>query len=483
MYDTLQFDDAAKVRYTDKGYLTAMPRVARTGIQLYYGSELGLTGADAKKVMKVYRSPDEVFSSDAMHSFSHLPYTDDHPPVQVDASNWKEYATGQSGSEVVRDGEFIRVPMVLMDAKAVQKFKDGKVEISMGYDCEIDFAAGTTPDGQAYDAMQKKPRGNHYAVVDAARGGSKLRIGDATGKVNVTAYADGLRAIMDGKVHTGGTQGVAFSGYLADKEYPFIITDGSVSLEALRAIKVDAIIKGDADVLSAVDTMMAQMETVTVVNDDNKELPIMAKIITVDGVPCTVDNDQTAAVIQRALDTSATALKTAQDAFGKTTEELAAEKKKASENDAKHVTEMATKDAEIVTLKKQVEDGKLTPAKLDMLVKDRSLIAGKARSVLGDKLVVDGKTDTEIMGQVVSAKLGDAAKDWNADQIKISFDTITAGVKPVDQSSSGLLDTARAFSAPGATHDGGDARAAADKVIADRDQRLQDAWKTKPATA
>lgn len=482
MYDTLQFDDAAKVRYTDKGYLTAMPRVARTGIQLYYGSELGLTGADAKKVMKVYRSPDEVFSTDAMHSFSHLPYTDDHPPVQVDASNWKEYATGQSGSEVVRDGEFIRVPMVLMDQKAVQKFKEGKVEISMGYDCEIDFAAGTTPDGQTYDAMQKKPRGNHYAVVDAARGGSKLRIGDTAGStVNTNAYAGGLRAILDGKVFMGDNTSVKLTGYLADKEYPFMLEDGNVSLVALRAAKVDAIVKGDQGALVAIDTMLSHInEPATAVDDSNKELPTM-KIVTVDSIPVEVVNDQGAAIIQKALGDAATKLKAAEDAFGKTTEELAAEKKKAAGDAAKAATELATKDAEIVTLKKQVEDGKLTPAKLDALVKDRSLIAGKARAVLGDQLVVDGKTDSEIMGQVVTSKLGDAAKDWNADQIKISFDTITAGVKPVDQSSSGVMDTARAFSAPGYA-DGGE-RAKADKIIADRDQRLSDAWKTKPATA
>jgi hypothetical protein len=326
MFDTLVFDAKADVRYTGDGYMTAFPRVARTGIQLYYGSELGLKGQDAKKVMKVYRSPEQVFHKDAMTSFAHRPFTDDHPPVQVTAENWKQYATGQSGAEVARDGEFIRVPMVLMDAAAIKKFKDGKVEISMGYDCEIDFTPGTTPAGEAYDAVQKNPRGNHYAVVDAARGGSKLRIGDAAGKVNASAYADGLRAIMDGKVDRGDYASFAdgtISGYLADKEYPFILKDGKVSLAALRGIKVDAIVKGDADVLTAVDTMLSQIDgtTTSAVNDGQQESLTM-KVITIDGVPCQVDNDQTAAVIQRALDTSATALKTSQDAFGGEEEEL-----------------------------------------------------------------------------------------------------------------------------------------------------------------
>jgi hypothetical protein len=482
LYDTLVLDDAAQVRYTGDGYMTAMPRVARTGIQLYYGSELGLTGQDAKKVMKVYRSPDEVFHTDAMQSFAHRPFTDDHPPVQVTADNWKQYATGQSGAEVVRDGEFIRVAMVLMDGKAIAKFKDGKAEISMGYDCEIDFTPGTTPDGHAYDAAQKRPRGNHYAVVDAARGGAQLRIGDSTAKpVNTVAYAQGLMAIMDGKVHKGSINTVEYGGFLADKEYPFITKDGQVSLEALRAVKVDAIVKGDQGILAAADTMLSQIEeTTNAVDDSNKELQTMAKIITVDGVPCTVDNDQTAAVIQRALDSSAAALKTAQDAYAAANTENENNKKKMGENDAKHVTELAAKDAEIVTLKAQVADAAMTPAKLDQLVKDRAVIAGKARTVLGDKLVVDGKTDNEIMTQVVNAKLGDAAKDWKPEQIKISFDTITAGVKATDVSTSGVLDTARAFSTPAADSS---ARADADKVIAERDKRVGDAWKGQAARA
>lgn len=475
MFDTLIFDEGAKVRYTGDGYLTAAPRVARTGIQLYYGSELGLSGQDAKKVMKVYRSPEQVFHKDAMASFAHRPFTDDHPPEQVTADNWKKYATGQSGAEVARDGEFIRVPMVLMDAAAIKKFKDGKVEISMGYDCEIDFTPGTTPDGQTYDAMQKNPRGNHYAVVDAARGGSKLRIGDATGKVNSSAYADGLRAIIDGKVTTGEDSLVKC---LAGTEYPFMDKDGNVSLDALRSIKVDAIIANDQDILVAVDTMLAQVETINpAVTDGNKESTTM-KIATVDGISVEFVNDQGHQIVAKALADAATKLKTTEDAFGKTAEELAAEKKKAAEKDAKTVTEMATKDAEIVTLKKQVEDSKLTPEKLDALVKDRALIAGKARSILGDKLVVDGKTDSDIMGQVVTSKLGDAAKGWNADQIKISFDTLTAGIKPVDTANSGgVFDTARAFSSPSQSNSD------SEKLLNDRDRKLSDAWKGPAAQA
>src|ERR1044072_368506 len=180
IHDFYTLDDAA-IRDTADGYMVATPRVARTGIQLYYGSELGLTGDDAKKIVSVYRPESEVFKTDSLASFAYKPVTDDHPPVAVDAKNWKTYAKGQMGGEIARDGDFVRVPMALMDSTAIQKVKGGKAELSVGYDANIVFGEGTTPDGKKYDAMQTGIVVNHLAVVDAARGGAKLRIGDGAG--------------------------------------------------------------------------------------------------------------------------------------------------------------------------------------------------------------------------------------------------------------------------------------------------------------
>lgn len=164
-----------KVRRTNDGYLVADAKVARTGIQLYAGAEVGRPDMD---VVRVYRPPEEVFSQDAMHSYAYRPVTVEHPAKMVDASTWKSVAVGQTGGEVVRDGEFVRVPLVLMDAASIQAYDAGKRELSMGYSAEIVFGDGVTPDGQHYDAVQKQLRMNHLAVVDRARGGDQLRIGD-----------------------------------------------------------------------------------------------------------------------------------------------------------------------------------------------------------------------------------------------------------------------------------------------------------------
>lgn len=324
--DKLTMD--GKPKRTADGYMLAMSRVARTGIQEYYASEVGLIDGDPSRVVNVYRPEDEVFHLDALHSIAGRPVTVEHPADMVDSTNWKRLAVGMIGGDVMRDGDFIRVPMMVMDQDAIRQIDAGKVELSMGYTAELDFTPGTTPDGKHYDAVQRKIRGNHLAIVDTARGGSQLRVIDST---------------------------------------------------------------------------------------KPREEPAM-KVLTLDGLNITVADDSTAQIIARFVQT-----RDAEKA--KSEEELKAAKKKAEdlENEGK------TKDASIATLQKQLGDATLTPAKLDQLVKDRAEVIGAAKKAL-PSVVVDGKTEAEIQAQVVTAKMGDAAKGWNADMIAASFRTLTAGV-------------------------------------------------------
>jgi hypothetical protein len=344
--DKVEFDDAAKVTFTKDGYMTATPRVAKVGIQLYHGEECGIADMD---VVRVYRPESTVFSTDALKTFAHKPVTLDHPPVAVTADNWKEYSVGSIGDEVLREGDAIRVPMTLMDKAAIAAFKAGTNQLSVGYTCDLEWSPGVTPKGEHYDAVQRNIRANHLAVVAVARGGPTLKIGD---------------------------------------------------------------------------------------HNHPKENAMNLKTVMVDGIECQM-TDTAAALVQRTI----SAL---QDAFEE-------EKKNGKKKDedckdaAVKITEMATqlgtKDAEIVTLKKQLADAKLTPQQLDALVKDRHAAVEKARRVLGDKLMVDGKTIEDMRKQVVDAKLGAAAQGWSDEQIRASFDTLTATAP----TAGGVADAVRVF--------------------------------------
>jgi len=178
---TVRFQDKVSVkgsmRKTSDGYLVGEVNAARTGIQQYHSAELGLRDELGDRIINVYRPEGTVFAKDSMASYVGKPVTLGHPPQLVTAANWKQYAVGDIGEDIARDGEFIRIPIKLMDAAAVAAVDNDVRELSMGYTCAIELKDGETSDGEHYDAVQTGPlRINHLAIVPKARGGSQLSI-------------------------------------------------------------------------------------------------------------------------------------------------------------------------------------------------------------------------------------------------------------------------------------------------------------------
>jgi cation transport regulator ChaB len=351
--EMISMDDAAAVRITSDGYLIAAPRIARTGIQIYKGFEVGRPDVDT---VRVYRPEDQVFAKDAMGSLAFRPITLDHPGEPVTAENWRKFAVGLASGEIARDGEFVRIPMALMDAEAIREYRNGKAQLSVGYAADLKWGEGTTPKGEVYDAMQTSIRGNHIAMVRAARGGPQLRIGDK-----------------------------------------------------------------------------------------HKERNMTERTITLDGVSVTVD-DRDAQIIERTIAQLNTQLA---DANGK----LRASETKVGEittqlADAQKAVQ--TKDGEIVVLKKQVEDAK-SPDKLNQAVRERSEVVDRARTVLGDALVIDGRTNEQIRRAVVEKGLGaETAKAMGDDAIAGAFYALTKdGTADGSTRRDAVSDMAGGFGRPG----------------------------------
>jgi hypothetical protein len=167
-----------RIRTTDDGAVV-QARVARSGnVQAYLGAEIGDTELD---IVRVYRPSDAVFAKDAIASYARKPITLGHPAGGVSANTWRDLAVGEIDRDVMRDGEFVSVPLLFRDAKAIAMLQsaDGPRELSMGYDAQIKFEDGVSPAGEQYDAIMTDFRMNHVAVVSKARGGEELRIGDS----------------------------------------------------------------------------------------------------------------------------------------------------------------------------------------------------------------------------------------------------------------------------------------------------------------
>lgn len=148
---------------TPEGFLKLDGLITRTGVFSYQEG--------GGKVRRELRLESEVFDPESLASFATMPVTDEHPPEFVSSSNAQKYARGATGETVIREGDYVRAAIGIFDAGLVAKVEGGEArEISCGYTCELEDAVGEF-DGEPYDCVQRKIRGNHVAIVPVGRAG------------------------------------------------------------------------------------------------------------------------------------------------------------------------------------------------------------------------------------------------------------------------------------------------------------------------
>lgn len=143
-------------------FLTLDGRLTRVGVFDYQDNEGNIWGE--------LRTADEVFAPQSLDSFKQCVVTNDHPASFVDVANVKDVQVGHVGTDVRRDGDFIRATITITDAKTIIAILAGKKELSCGYTAELVDAAGEQ-DGKNFHAVQTNIRGNHLAIVDVGRAG------------------------------------------------------------------------------------------------------------------------------------------------------------------------------------------------------------------------------------------------------------------------------------------------------------------------
>ena len=151
---------------TPEGYLICVDSVlARTGKQEYTRDELWQDSSN--EIVEVDRKPEEVFSPQTLASFENKPITVEHPDVDVNSQNYKDYSVG-----FVRDvhqgkgpnGEDVILgTLVITDAQTIKEIEDGEhTDLSCGYDCDIN---------DEQNPQQTNIRGNHVALCQQGRAG------------------------------------------------------------------------------------------------------------------------------------------------------------------------------------------------------------------------------------------------------------------------------------------------------------------------
>lgn len=192
---------------TPEGWLLVHAKLSRTGVFVYRDGD----GKERREL----RLPEEVFNPEHLDSIALRPVTDEHPEEWVNAENVHRYAVGTIGENVRRDGEFIAARLMITDASAVAHLENRtKVELSLGYVCELEEKPGVWK-GERYDAIQRRPRVNHCALVEQGRAGPEARVRmDKADAVQVPGGAPAPRAEREEKTmaQTVRIDGVDYEG-------------------------------------------------------------------------------------------------------------------------------------------------------------------------------------------------------------------------------------------------------------------------------
>ena len=184
---------------TPEGYLLCRDvPVARIGTLMYGDGEVPVT-ADNTGLILIQRGEEDLFDPKTMASFEGKAVTNDHPEDWVNPSNWKELAVGTAHS--VRRGEgaeadFLIADLLITDQDAIDAVMGEKVEISLGYDADyVEISPGK--------GVQRNIFGNHVALVDKGRCGSRCSIGDSfmsdKTKKKKISFADRIRNLVKTK--------------------------------------------------------------------------------------------------------------------------------------------------------------------------------------------------------------------------------------------------------------------------------------------
>ena len=187
-----------------EGYLLCLNvPVARTGTQDYLPEELGLPPGSS--FIPVYRPEEEVFSPATVASFEGMPVTNGHPPEGVDISNIRALQKGHAHN--VRRGsgaesDLLLADLIITDPDLISLIlNEGKREISCGYTYELCEENGRY--------IQRKIRGNHVAVVDAGRAGSRVSIKDHQPERSKTTMKKSLSKVLARMAKDGDLETVA----------------------------------------------------------------------------------------------------------------------------------------------------------------------------------------------------------------------------------------------------------------------------------
>jgi hypothetical protein len=452
-----------------EGYLT------RTGVFTYRNAD--------GSMRRELRLPEEVFAADALESFDDVPVTDDHPPEGVHAGIARGLMVGHV-RDVKRDGEHVRSVIAVHDASTIQKMERGKVQLSCGYSCDFEATPGTWQ-GQTYDGVQRRIRGNHVAIVDTGRAGPSARVrmdGEDSMMIEDAVLNAAMRHEMPARdFAVPGREGLPIhdEGHLRAamaRFGQFQFQDSAEKRAAYHKILAKAQALG-------VDASGFEREWSGRLDGNSPLTVTSSKVVPMDEIQKKLDEatKQLAAEATRAdalaVELEATK-KRADEATGSAAGfEARVKQLEAERHDQKSVDAMITENA---ALKLQLDAADVRvkaaedPERFANAVKARCDMLDAAAPVLGDRATMAKLSDRDIMVSVV-AKLQPSLqinRDDSDDLVRGYFRSVVQNFRATDRAIQRIAEAAAANAAAATMH--ADAATEQQKMI----DRNQNAWRS-----
>ena len=164
----------------DHGFIRDTPVLTRAGVFVYWLPD----GTKRRE----YRPPDEVFKADSLSAFKGIPITDEHHG-RITGNNAQGVVIGSVLSDGRQDGNNLIADVVIHNTTPIEQ---GKKELSVGYEVELEMTSGITEDGEPYDAIQRNIKPNHLAIVVKGRAGNARLNMDAADAVEYQKEDDAV---------------------------------------------------------------------------------------------------------------------------------------------------------------------------------------------------------------------------------------------------------------------------------------------------
>jgi 8-oxo-dGTP pyrophosphatase MutT (NUDIX family) len=169
--------------YDDNGWFEVLDNPISSAGVYEYSEATVVDGGDPRKLVSVFRPPEELDNPETIKSFRLMPWTDDHPSTLLGSEAKGLVPAERKGVHgVIGEQVYFKHPTLYGNLKVFSESLKGKIpskrELSCGYHCQFVPQEGVY-EGKPYQYVQRNIRGNHVSSVLAGRMGSGVRVLDA----------------------------------------------------------------------------------------------------------------------------------------------------------------------------------------------------------------------------------------------------------------------------------------------------------------